>query len=333
MSSLPEDVVKRPNCARFAVIPHLLAVLLGASLVVVPGCATSAASRSAPPPVPDVPRRDAPPRVGIALGGGGARGFAEIGVLRVLEQEKIPVDVVVGTSVGSLIGALYADSGRVLDAEFLAVSVQEEDLFDYKALALLSGGFVKGERLERFLDTRLKSKVIEKMALPYAAVAVDLRTGRTVTFDRGSIARAVHASCAIPGVFVPVQEDGTTYVDGGVTDPIPVDVAREKGADVVIAVAIQATASGEAPRTPIDVALQAVTIMSAEIGRLRAREADVVITPDVSGIRFDDFTQKKRLIEAGEAAARAQLPAIRAAIAAHTHRVPVSPPPGITPNH
>ncbi len=320
----------RPNRVQFVAAPCLLASTLLSMLLLAPGCATTGAAR---PAAPTVPLRDAPPRVGVALGGGGARGFAEIGVLRVLEQEKIPVDVVVGTSVGSLIGALYADSGRVLDAEFLAVSVEEEDLFDYKALALLSGGFVKGERLERFVDTRLKSKVIEKMALPYAAVAVDLRTGRTVTFDRGSIARAVHASCAIPGVFVPVQFEGTTYVDGGVTDPIPVDVARAKGADVVIAVAIPAAASGEPPKTPIDVALQSVTIMSAEIGRLRAREADVVVTPDVAGIRFDDFSQKKRLIEAGEAAARAQLPAIRAAIAARTRRIPVSRSSETAPNH
>jgi NTE family protein len=232
----------------------------------------------------------------------------------------VPIDVVVGTSVGSLIGALYADTGRSLDLEFTALTVTNEDLFDYKALAILSGGFVKGERLEEFLDQRLKNKQIEQFALPFAAVAADLRTGETVVFERGPVARAVHASAAIPGVFVPVTVDGRVLVDGGVTNPVPADVARRLGADVVIAVAIPAAAPAKPPATPIEVAYHAVTVMAAEIGRLRAREADVVITPDVGDVAYDDFTRKKQLIEAGEAAATAALPAIKAAIAAHVRK-------------
>lgn len=281
------------------------------------------ACATAPPP-PAAPMYELRPKVGIALGGGGARGFAEIGVLRVLEQEKIGIDLVVGTSVGSLVGALYADTGSVLDAEFLAVEVGEEDLFDYRALAILSGGLVKGERLERFLETHLKHRLIEAMAVPYAAVATDLASGRTVVLDKGPIARAVHASCAIPGVFVPVEINGITCVDGGVTEPVPADTARALGAEVVIAVAIPAATPREAPRTPIGVIHHAVTLMAAEIGRLRASEADVVIEPDVAAVAYDDFSQKKRLIAAGEQAARAALPAIRAAIAAKTRLVPRS---------
>lgn len=260
------------------------------------------------------------PRVGIALGGGGARGFAQIGVLHVLEQERVPIDVVVGTSVGSLVGAMYADTGRVLDAELLALTVNNEDIFDYKALAIFSGGFVKGEKLERFIESHLKHQTIETMRVPFAAVSVDLRTGKTAVFDAGSVAKAVHASAAIPGVFVPVEIAGTSYVDGGVTDPIPVDVARAKGADVVIAVAIPAAIPGDAPRNPIEIVFHAVTIMAAEIGRLRAREADVVIEPAVGNVRYDDFSKKTQLIEAGEAAARAAMPEIRAAIAAKMPR-------------
>ena len=256
------------------------------------------------------------PKVGLALGGGGARGFAEIGVIRVLEREKIPIDVVVGTSVGSLIGALYADTGRSLDLEYSALMVTNEDLFDYKALAILSGGFVQGERLEEFLTGHLKHQDIEKMALPFAAVATELRTGTTVVFQRGPIARAVHASSAIPGVFVPVTIDNRTLVDGGVTNPVPADVARSLGATVVIAVAIPSAAPAKPPVTPIEVAYHAITVMAAEIGRLRAREADVVITPNVGDTAYDDFSNKKQLIEAGEAAALAALPEIRAAIAA-----------------
>ncbi len=311
---------------RAAAVVAFAVVAVGALSCLSPGCA------SPPPPPPvaaplptptPVPTRAVPPKLGIALGGGGARGFSEVGVLRVLEQEKIPVSFVAGTSVGSLVGAMYADTGRVLDAEFHAVAATDEDLFDYAALSILSGGFVKGEKLETFLVKRLKHRNIEDFAIPYAAVATNLRTGKTVLFDRGSAARAVHASAAIPGVFVPVEIAGETYVDGGVTNPIPVDVVRARGCDVVIAVAIPAAVPRTTPRTPIEVAFHAVTVMSAEIGRLRAREADVVITPDVGDVAYDDFTQKKRLIEAGEAAARQALPAIRAAIAAKTRMVPV----------
>lgn len=304
--------------------PRLLAV--AAFVAAVAAC--SPAPPPAPPPAPapspsPVPTREVPPKVGLALGGGGARGFAEIGVLRVLEQEKIPIAAVAGTSVGSLVGALYADTGRVLDAEFHAVAVTEEDLFDYRAFAVFSGGFVKGERLRQFLGANLKSRSIEQMKVPYAAVAVDVAAGKTVVFRSGPIAPAVHASCAIPGVFVPVTIGGRTYVDGGVMNPVPADVVRSMGADVVIAVSIPAATPSAVPTNPVAVAYQSVMIMSAEIGRLRAREADVVVTPDVTGVAYDDFTQKKRLIAAGEDAARRALPAIRSALAARTRRVPV----------
>jgi NTE family protein len=196
--------------------------------------------------------------------------------------------------------------------------VTNEDLFDYKALAILSGGFVKGDRLEEFLTERLKHPNIEKMALPFAAVATDLRAGTTVVFKSGPAARAVHASAAIPGVFVPVTIDGVMLVDGGVTNPVPADVARALGAGVVIAVAIPSAAPPKPPATPIEVAYHAITVMAAEIGRLRAREADVVITPNVGDTAYDDFSRKKQLIEAGEAATLAALPQIKAAIAARS---------------
>lgn len=263
------------------------------------------------------------PKIGIALGGGGARGFAEIGVLRVLEQEKIPVDIVVGTSVGSLIGAIYADSGKVLDAEFTAIPIKNEDIFDFKAFSFFSGGFVTGEKLRSFINTHLRNKNIENLKITYGAVAVDLRTGQPVIFDHGPIARAVNASCAIPGVFVPVEIGGKVFVDGGVTDPIPVDFVKKKGADVVIAVAISPALPPITPKNPLEVAFHAITIMSSHIGVLGVKNADVVIHPDVGNVAYDDFSQKKRLIEAGEKATRAALPAIRNAIKAKTKKVPV----------
>jgi len=255
-----------------------------------------------------------PPRVGVALGGGGARGFAEIGVLRVLEAERIPIDVVVGTSVGALVGALYADSGKVLDAEFHAIAVENEHVFDYGALSVFAGGLIRGDRLEEFVRKRLVHKNIEDMALRYGAVAVDLATGKPVLFREGSVARAVRASASIPGVFVPMVIDGRTYVDGAVVDPVPVQEARELGAEVVIAVAIPPELRPVSPTSIIEILNRSIGIMANEIAMARAREADVVIRPAVGDVAFDDFTQKKRLIEAGELAAREALPAIREAL-------------------
>lgn len=252
--------------------------------------------------------------VAVALGGGGARGFAEIGVLRVLEQERVPIDLVVGTSVGALVGALYADSGKVLDAEFHAVALTPEDVFDYGALSVFAGGLIRGDKLERFLRKHLKHQNIEDMAVRFAAVAVDLQAGERVVFEKGSAARAVHASAAIPGMFVPVVIDGTTYVDGAVIDPVPAGVARELGADVVIAVAIPPERRPVEPTNMVEIIHRSVMIMADEIGEARAQEADVIIRPEVGSIAFDDFGKKKQLIEAGEAAARAAMPAIRKAL-------------------
>jgi len=303
-----------PRCRTFAT--SLVAALALGCVAAGGGCAGSGASIEGPSAWP--PAEATRPKVGLALGGGGARGFAEIGVIRALEREKVPIDVIAGTSVGSLIGALYADTGKSLDLEFSALGVTNEDLFDYKALAILSGGFVKGERLEEFLGGKLRNREIEHLAIPFAAVATELRTGKTVVFDRGPVVRAVHASAAIPGVFVPVTIDGRIFVDGGVTDPVPADVARSLGAQVVIAVAIPSAIPSKTPTNPLEVAYHAVTVMAAEIGRLRCREADIVITPDVGDTAYDDFSRKKQLIEAGEAATLAALPAIKEAIASKT---------------
>ncbi|MHB8077646.1 MAG: patatin-like phospholipase family protein [Candidatus Krumholzibacteriia bacterium] len=291
-------------------------VLSVCTLLLTAGCA---GPRPAGTPAPAPPAGEGiRPRIGLALGGGGARGFAHIGALRVLEQEKIPIDLVVGTSVGSLVGALYADQGRVLDAEMTALTVGEEELFDQTMIPLFSGGLVKGKKLEAFLRDNLKHPLIEDMVVPFAAVAVDLDSGETVVFRSGPVAPAVHASCAIPGVFVPVTIGGRTFVDGGVTNPVPASVARALGAEVVIAMSVPPPAPKPAARNQLSVTYHAISIMAAEIGRLRAGEADVVIAAEVGKVDFDDFSQKRRLIEAGEAAARAALPAIRAAIAAKT---------------
>ena len=206
--------------------------------------------------------------------------------------------------------------------------MEEEDLFDYRAFSLLSGGLVKGERLEKFLRTNLKHQTIEMMKVPFAAVAVDLERGETVVFRRGEVAPAVHASCSIPGVFAPTRIGTRLYVDGGVTNPVPVSVARDLGGEVIIALSIPPPVRKPPSKNPVAIAYHSVSIMTAEMGRLRAREADVVVEIQAGAIDFDDFSQKRRLIEVGEEAARAALPAIRAAIDARTRWVDAdaSPP-------
>jgi len=260
-------------------------------------------------------KRRRKPRLGLALGGGGARGFAHIGVLRVLEAEGIRPDVVVGTSVGSLIGALVADGRDAAEVERLALTVEKDDFFDYGPRSLLAGGLARGERIERFVATHARAHIIEELPIRFAAVAVALRTGEATVFDRGPLARAVRASCTIPGVFAPVEIDGVTYVDGGIVAPVPAGVARRLGAEVVLAVALPAAVPEECPRNPITVFLHAMDIMAAEIGRVYARDADVVVEPPVGDTAIDDLSDRPRLIEAGTGAMRAALPALRAALA------------------
>lgn len=293
-------------------------LLLVAGLSLFPGCQTTGTH-----PIDTTPlMQEVPPKVGLALGGGGARGFAEVGVLRVLVEEKIPIDFIAGTSVGSLIGALYADDPNIARLELQADQITAKDIFDRSLLSLLDGGLIKGEKLEQFLNSRLTHREIENLKIPFAAVATDLQTGETVPLTSGAISRAVHASASIPGVFVPTYIDGRAFVDGGITAPVPAGIARKMGADVVIAVSIPKVIPPVAPHNPLGIALQSVSIMSSEIDRCRSQEADVIITPKVGAVAFDDFSAKERLYEAGVTAARAAMPAIRKAMAEKTRKIP-----------
>ena len=253
------------------------------------------------------------PRIGLVLGGGAARGFAHVGVIRALEQEKIPIDLVVGTSVGSLIGALYAHEKNSFELEWTAFSLEKDDLLDY-ALLSASMGPVKGERLEAFVNKKVPVANIESLKIPFSAVATDLNRGTRVVLDRGPLARAIRASCAIPGVFQPVDHQGRLLVDGGVVDNLPVAVAREKGADIVIAVDISQNVTNFNITNLVDVTLQSVNIMFSENVSQGRRSADILISPAVGTVAMMDFTQKKRLMQAGIEAGQQAAPAIRAAI-------------------
>jgi NTE family protein len=260
------------------------------------------------PPAAGMPR----PRIALVLGGGAARGFAHIGVIRTLEQEKIPIDMIVGTSVGSLIGAIYASDMNSFDLEWTAFALEKDDVFDYALLSAITGmGPVKGDKLEAFVRNKIPVANIENLKLPFAAVATDLNRGTRVVLDRGSVAKAVHASSAIPGVFSPVDFQGKLLVDGGVVDNIPIDVAREKGADIVIAVDISENVTNFNITNVVDVMLQAVSIIMNENTKQKKKDADVLISPAVGNVAMLDFTQKKRCMQAGIEATQRAVPAIR----------------------
>ncbi len=280
----------------------LIAILLSACQT--PGPKTQA-------PATDLPK----PRIALVLGGGAARGFAHIGVIRSLEQEKIPIDLVVGTSVGSLIGAIYASDVNSFDLEWTAFQLEKDSIFDYGILNAITGmGVAKGDKLEDFVKTKVTAPNIENLKIPFAAIATDLNRGTRVILDKGPVARAVRASSAIPGVFNPVEHQGKMLVDGGVLDNIPVDAAREKGADIVIAVDIGENVTNFNITNVVDVMLQSITIMSAENAKFRKKDADVLIAPAVGDVGMLDFGQKKRCMQAGIEAAQKAMPEIKAKI-------------------
>lgn len=313
---------------------RLLAPLALAGLALLAACQAPAPLPPPPPVVqaPPVPQGPPPkPKIALVLGGGAARGFAHVGVIRALEQEKVPVDLIVGTSVGSLIGAIYASDASSFDLEWTAFQLQKEDLFDFGVLNAVTGmGFAKGDKLEAWVKGHVKTADIEQLRIPFAAVATDLNWGYKVVLDKGSVARAIRASAAIPGVFQPVQHQGKILVDGGVVDNIPIDVAKAKGADLVIAVDISANLGNTAITNLVDVSLQATNIMFALNVEHSKRAADVLITPaGIGDVGMLDFTQKKKCMQAGIEATQKAMPEIRRVIAAwvkaHTPGAPANP--------
>jgi NTE family protein len=275
-------------------------------------------SRSKPtaaPPVIVPPPAPAPVKlkIGLALGGGAAKGFAHIGVIKMLEASGIHPDVVAGTSAGSVVGALYASGMDPFQMQETAFGLDETKIRDVR---LFSGGLVQGQALQDYVNQLVHNQPIERLKLPFAAVATQLETGTRTVFVSGNTGQAVRASSSIPGVFEPVEIRGMHYVDGGVVSPIPVDAARQLGADFVIAVDISAKPGGKNPQGMFNIMGQSITIMGRELAKQEIARADVVIRPVIDNIGATDFEQKDRAILAGEKAALAAIPEIRAKLAA-----------------
>jgi NTE family protein len=282
------------------------------------GCAgTPRAPETPVTPAPASVARQAP-RIGLALGGGAARGFAHVGVIQVLEEAGIQPDLVVGTSAGSLVAALYASGRNGAQLQQVAMAMDEAAFADW-TLPIFSRGVLRGEALGRYVNAQVGHKLIEAMALPLGIVATDLNSGQGILFRRGDTGTAVRASSAVPAVFVPVKIGGREFVDGGLVSPVPVRYAREMGAELVIAVDISSAPEGNPSADPIQILLQTFAIMGKSINSWELKAADVVVRPALAGMGSGDFTGKRRAIEAGRAAMQALLPQLRAAIEAKAH--------------
>jgi len=253
------------------------------------------------------------PKVALVLGGGSAKGFAHVGVLRALEKEKIPIHMIVGTSVGSLIGGIYASNPDSFQLEWTAFKINRGDILDYSVVSSKMGP-VQGAKLEAFVEQNAKVKLVEATKIPFYPVATDLNTGQTVTLEKGSLARAIHASSAIPGIFVPVAFGNRTLVDGGVTSNIACEVARSKGATVIIAVNLQKDIKDTDITSVIDVIAQSIAIMMHANSKTKLSYADVILEPDTKGISMFDFSQKKILMEEGIKATERAMPKIKALV-------------------
>jgi NTE family protein len=254
------------------------------------------------------------PKIALVLGGGAAKGFAHVGVIRVLEQERIPISMIVGTSVGSLIGGMYAANPDSFQLEWAAFKIDRSDILDL-SLVNSKWGPVQGARLEAFVEQTVKTKKIEDTKIPFYPVATDINTGETVTLEKGSLAKAIRASSSIPGIFVPVNFGKRLLVDGGVTDNVPCDIAKSKGAHIVIAVNLSKDVKDYNLNSLIDIIGQSANIMMHESSKAKLQRADVIIEPDGQGVSMFDFTRKKELMEEGMRAARKALPKIRELIA------------------
>jgi len=269
---------------------------------------------AAPPPPPPKPLR--PPLIGLALGGGAARGFAHIGVIQVLEEAGIPVSLVAGTSAGSLVAALYAAGRNGATLARLALAMDESAITDW---AFPGRGLIRGEALARYVREQTGGKLIEQLPLPLGIVATDLDNGQAVLFQRGDVGAAVRASSAVPAIFQPVKIGTREYVDGGLVSPVPVRFARQMGAELVIAVDISSPPDGNATSDPFKLLLQTFAIMARSITQFELKDADVVLRPRLAGVSSADFTARQRAIDAGREAATAALPALRQRLAALSH--------------
>lgn len=296
--------------------------LLACAALFLAACGSTPTTPSMPtaPAAPVQPAAPLPPKklkVGLALGGGAARGFAHIGVIKALEAQGIVPEIVVGTSAGSVVGALYASGLNGFALQRTALQMDEATISDW-ALPFFSksSGVLKGEALQNYVNKAVNNQPMEKLKLRFGAVATDLKTGQPILFNRGNTGQAVRASSAVPSVFQPVSIGGKTYVDGGLVAPVPVRFVRDMGADFIIAVNISSQTEGAATASSLDVLMQTFSIMGQRLNHYELKDADIVITPALGNMGSADFNNRNLAILAGEQAAAAVMPQIKAKLKA-----------------
>ena len=278
------------------------------SLAALAACSSTPPAPSAATATPHA----APIKIGVALGGGAAKGFAHIGVIKMLEANGFTPVVVSGTSAGSVVGALYASGMNAFELQEKAVALDEAKIRD---LQFSSGGLVLGQKLEDYVNEQVQRKPMEQLAKPFVVISTRLEDGERTVFARGNVGQAVRASSSVPGVFQPVTIGKYHYVDGGIVSPVPVDAARNLGADIVIAVDISNKASGKAPANMLGALNQSIAIMGQKLGQAELARADIIIRPKVLDIGPADFAQRSHAIVEGEKATTALMPQIRERIA------------------
>jgi len=278
------------------VLRRLLISIMGLSVI---ACSTPKVAQS------PQPRK---PKIALVLGGGAAKGFAHVGVIKVLEAQGIVPDIIVGTSAGSVVGSLYAAGYSGFQLQEIAFSLDQAVVRD---MAFTITGILKGEKLQNYINQFVKGRPIEKLNKPFGAVATDLATGDMVVFQRGNTGQAVRASSSIPGIFQPTIIAGKRYVDGGVVSPVPVTAAKQMGADFIIAVDISAKVKESKPSSALSIMNHSVTIMGQKIGEAELAAADIILRPRVGKIGVIDFDQRHKAILEGEKTAMAAMPEIK----------------------
>ena len=306
---------------RMVLNKQILIWINSALLVALSGCSLLPTQTEPPPVTPPVVTPPAvvepvlrPPRLGLVLGGGAARGFAHVGVIQALERNGIRPDLIVGTSAGSLVAALYASGMDAAALERAALTMDEATLTDWM-LPIISRGMLRGDALARYVRQAVGGRLLQDMALPLGVLATDLGSGQGVLFRRGDAAQAVRASSAVPGVFAPVLIAGREYVDGGLVAPVPVGQARAMGAEVVLAVDISADPQGNDASGMLGLLLQTTAIMGQSINRFELASAEVVVRPALSGVGSADFASRQRSIDAGRVAMQAAMPRLKSELA------------------
>ena len=294
--------------------------LLLALAVALAGCVTTPSDKppSGEPPIATSPATlqppKRPPKIGLALGGGAARGFAHVGVIQVLEEAGLRPSLVAGTSAGSLVAAIYASGKTGAQLQQVAETMEEAAIADW-TLPIFSRGVFRGEALARYVNKVVDGKLIESFPMPLGIVATDLNSGQAVLFQRGDTGTAVRASSAVPAVFQPVKIAGREYVDGGLVAPVPVRFARQMGAELVIAVDISSAPEGNPASDTLQILLQTFAIMGKSINSFELQGADLVVRPTFTGLSSADFATRRRAIEAGRQAMLQLLPQLRVKMA------------------